>query len=133
MKKSEIIKRLSAIEEHLGIHKEQPFDKFAELKEAHRNGAVIQCKPKCTMNYSCWVDEHNPKWNPKFEYRIKPEEEEPKVGDVCKFWDNEENKYVVSVLTKIKEGDNYPYNTNFDSFKHAKPLTKQEVIELLFK
>ncbi|TYP89457.1 hypothetical protein BC792_12758 [Sphingobacterium allocomposti] len=106
----------------------QPVDKFAELKEAHKKGEVIQ------VRYSSgdyWHDCDYPRWDSCLEYRIKPEEK-PKVGDVCKFWDDGENKYVVSVLTKTKEGDNYPYHTNFDSFKYATTITKEEAINLLF-
>lgn len=79
MKKSEIIKRLSAIEKHLGIHKEQPVDKFADLKEAHKNRAVIQLN----SIYNDWhdVEDEADLWLPTYEYRIKPEEK-PKVGDV---------------------------------------------------
>lgn len=108
---------------------EQPVDKFAELKEAHKNGAKIQYKELSREWQDC--PDNNPRWIEFNEYRIKPEER-PKVGDVCKFWDDGENKYVVSVLTKIKEGDNYPYHTNFDSFKYATTITKEEAINLLF-
>lgn len=51
----------------------EPFDKFAELKEAHKNGAVIQYENRLTGN---WHDLYEPSWNPDFEYRIKPEEGE---------------------------------------------------------
>lgn len=49
-------------------------DKFAELKEAHRNGAVIQLKMG-----DRWFD-CDPVWTPIFTYRIKPEEG-LKIGD----------------------------------------------------
>lgn len=49
-------------------------DKFAELKEAHRNGAVIQLKMG-----NRWFD-CDPVWTPIFTYRIKPEEG-LKIGD----------------------------------------------------
>lgn len=50
-------------------------DKFAELKEAHRNGAKIQFKD----NIGYWrdIDKPEPTWS-REEYRIKPEE---KKGD----------------------------------------------------
>jgi len=49
-------------------------DNFAELKEAHRNGAVIQLKMG-----NRWFD-CDPVWTPIFTYRIKPEEG-LKIGD----------------------------------------------------
>lgn len=56
---------------------EQPIDKFAELKEAHKNGAVIQYK----NNDGKWIDINHPEpsWS-RDEYRIKPEEK-PKLVD----------------------------------------------------
>lgn len=53
----------------------EPFDKFAELKEAHKNGAVIQM---LTKSNSKWVDVifECDYWLPNYEYRIKPEEGE---------------------------------------------------------
>lgn len=47
-------------------------DKFAELKEAHRNGAVIQLN----SIYNGWndVEDEADLWLPTYEYRIKPEE-----------------------------------------------------------
>src|SRR5690606_13142276 len=53
---------------------EEPIDKFAELKEAHKNGAVIQFRNEYTKYEwrDCWCN--SPAWNTDFEYRIKPEE-----------------------------------------------------------
>lgn len=108
-------------------------DKFSELKEAHRNGAVIECKQVTGE----WFIIENPQWNDYAEYRIKPEEK-PKVGDVCKFWDEDENIFIIGELNKIHYSllDNefsYPYFTGNDyEYKHAKTITKQEVIDLLF-
>lgn len=49
-----------------------PVDPFAELKEAHKNGKVIQFK----HHTDGWVDLKDPKFNDTFSlYRIKPEEE----------------------------------------------------------
>ncbi|NGM63543.1 hypothetical protein G5B30_16660 [Sphingobacterium sp. SGG-5] len=53
-------------------------DKFAELKEAHKNGAVIQLK----HHTDGWVDLKDPKFNDTFSlYRIKPLEEEKPMTD----------------------------------------------------
>ncbi|HWL22290.1 MAG TPA: hypothetical protein VNR38_00820 [Ureibacillus sp.] len=57
---------------------------------------------------------------------------EPEVGDVCKFWDDEEEDFVIGKLSHI-DTDIYPYlasETNY--YKYAKKITQQEVIELLF-
>lgn len=50
---------------------EQPIDKFSELKEAHKNGAVIQVNYDDGRGY---MDTDNPKWNNIYEYRIKPQQ-----------------------------------------------------------
>ncbi|MGV6945010.1 hypothetical protein [Sphingobacterium kyonggiense] len=105
---------------------EQPADKFAELKEAHKSGAVIQC----LSAFDTWED-CTPAWREDHQYRIKPEEK-PKVGDVCKFWDNDENEYYVGKLAEIDDSP-VPYHSNYDVWhQHALPLTQQEVINLLF-
>lgn len=52
---------------------EQPTDKFAELKEAHRKGAVIQYK-NWTTKYFLDCPDNLPKWNESTEYRIKPKQ-----------------------------------------------------------
>ena|SRR5690606_29726815 len=58
---------------------EQPIDKFAELKEAYRNGAIIEYFNNITNKWT--VIQGAPHWLNNVEYRIKPEEK-PKVGDV---------------------------------------------------
>lgn len=65
-------------------------------------------------------------------YSIKPEEE-PKVGDVVKAWDNDESDFLIGYLNRIDSGTNFfPFVVSNNGFKNAKPLTKQEAIELLF-
>lgn len=109
-------------------------DKFAELKEAHKNGAVIQFKNSNT-NYE-WVGclHNKPSWDIDNEYRIKPEEK-PQIGDVCKFWDNNESFYTISKLHSLTNDDFTPYVVvpGFSEYKNAKKLTQQEVNDLLFK
>ena len=102
-------------------------DKFAEQKEAHETGSVIQYK-KCNTT-SNWVDNENPAWGNNYEYRIKPEDK-PKVGDVVKAWDNEK-VYSIGLLESID--DYYRLKGSAYGFNNAKVLTPEQVNELLFK
>ncbi|OYD42319.1 hypothetical protein [Sphingobacterium cellulitidis] len=113
-------------------------DKFAELKEAHRNGAIIESMPKKWIGD--WTIATNPIWDgDNYEYRIKPEEK-PKVGDVIKAWVDDENDYFIGVLDYINVNGDYvvkfqnSHDTSIYTFKarFAKTLTQQEAIELLF-
>lgn len=103
-------------------------DKFAELKEAHKNGAVIEFK-----NYNGkWIDcdeENPPLWFKNVEYRIKPDDK-PKVGDVCKFWDKED-RFIIGIY-KEWDGSYHRHTANYGGFNNAKKLSQQEVNELLF-
>ena len=112
-------------------------DKFAELKEAHRNGAVIMYRH---TDKNRWEEIDTPVWNPNCQYRIKPEEK-PKVGDVVKAWCRNEERYVVGNLTDIKKEYENKYGVhilgvsdirNTIYYANARTLTKQEAIELLF-
>lgn len=53
-------------------HWEQPVDKFAELKESHRNGAVIQFYNNFLKTWSD-VYQNKPTWDKQEQYRIKPD------------------------------------------------------------
>lgn len=56
-----------------------------------------------------------------------------KIGDVCKFWDSDENMFTVGILEDIVESK-YAYRySNESASKQAKKLTKEEVNELLTK
>ena len=68
---------------------------------------------------------------------------EPKVGDVCKFWDDDEDGFVISKISEIRNDSDvisrvFPYgvyktgNYHIQYYKNAKKLNQQEVIELLF-
>lgn len=61
------------------------------------------------------------------------ERDKPKKGDVCKFYDSEEENYVISKLMEIDNTHHLSYisNRGFRWCK-AKKLTQQEVIDLLF-
>lgn len=109
-------------------------DPFAELKEAYKNGTIIQ------VNYDDdrgWLDTVAPKWNTIYEYRIKPEEknkkkEKPKIGDVCKFWDVNEESFCIGFLTEIDHFAHYVYQVGHVArYRNAQPITKQEIIDLL--
>lgn len=60
-------------------------------------------------------------------------ENRPKVGDVGKFWNYFEGDFVIGILTDISEGDSLCECSGITWFKHAKKVTEQEVIDLLFK
>lgn len=108
-------------------------DKFAELKEAHRNGAVIELWSSFLDKWFV-VKEDKDLWLPTYEYRIKPEEK-PKVGDVCKFWDLIEKDYTIGNFKGLIniDGKDFYRRTNCHSYyQNAKPLTQQEAINLLF-
>ena len=143
-------------------------DKFADLKEAYRNGAVIQFYEEKRKK---WYDCGMPCWNPTTKYRIQPEElttfndlinqerfvrnkinelakqlgistkgegnykpeEKPKVGDVCKFWDNNEDDFFIAKLHSISDGE-FPYTAykGCSDFMNARVITPQQVQEMLF-
>lgn len=62
-------------------------------------------------------------------------DDKPNVGDVCKFWDDDD-EFIIDTLLSIEEIDKY--NLLYKSsnckwcFRNAKKLTQQEVIDLLF-
>lgn len=104
------------------------YDKFAELKEAHKNGAVIQYRYSNDEEWDNTYD-NKPSWQEHCQYRIKPEEK-PKVGDVVKAWDNESFGYTIGKVITI---DSIGYFLQDDLWwDNAKTLTKKEAIDLLF-
>lgn len=108
-------------------------DPFAELKEAHKNGAIIQFREKSSP---FWIDVacNKPSWVEGTEYRIKPLEEKPKVGDVCKFWNYDERNFEVATLVRVySEKETYRYASAASSWINAKSITQQQAITLLFK
>lgn len=62
--------------------------------------------------------------------------EKPRPGDICKFWDDDENFFIISKLSHYT-GDTYGYVVQIDMdflhYKNAKVVSEEEVIELLFK
>ena len=61
-----------------------------------------------------------PKWN------------EPQLGNVCKFWDDDPSDFIIGELSTIDKKSAYPYESNIGTYRHATPVSKSEVIELLF-
>lgn len=59
-------------------------------------------------------------------------ESKPKVGDVVKAWQSNENDFVIGILKSVDESVFPHYVGDSVWFKHARKLTEQEVIELLF-
>lgn len=60
-------------------------------------------------------------------------ESKPKINDVCKFWYDVESDFFIGILTGTDDS-NFPYQLGAGGwFKHAKKVTEQEVIDLLFK
>ncbi len=118
-----------ATPEEIALLEPKEVDKFAELKEAHKNGAVIEYKSSQT---GFWHKATSPSWDNNTEYRIKPEEK-PKIGDVCKFWDDDEDVYLIGCITDIDISSSFPFLIyDYDWFRNAKTLTQQEAIDLLF-
>lgn len=103
-------------------------DRFAELKEAHRKGVVIQIN----NIYGGWADvvDNSDLWLPNYEYRIKPEEK-PKVGDVVKAWNNNSSaKPIIGKLEVLHLNTHYGIGGHW--YENTKTLTQQEAIDLLF-
>lgn len=106
-------------------------EKFAELKEAHKNGAVIQF----TSGGLVWEDceNNNPKWYDNIEYRVKPEEK-PQIGDVVKAWHIKEDDFAIGFLQEIDPNSlTSKYKVNHTWLSNAKVVTPQQVQELLFR
>lgn len=65
----------------------------------------------------------------------QPVKDEIKVGDLCKFWDEEEKEFSIGIVKAISkdELDAYPYMCwNGGMFVNAKKITQQEAIDFLF-
>jgi len=58
--------------------------------------------------------------------------ERPKIGDVCKFWDDDENVFVISKLTRFNIcGDGFCTLEDL-CYLNAKTISPQQVQDLLF-
>ena len=72
--------------------------------------------------------EHYKKEVERLENELKP-----KVGDVVKAWQSNENDFVIGILKSVDESVHPHYVGDSGWFKNAKKVTEQEVIDLLFK
>lgn len=71
--------------------------------------------------------------NGKWASIVEQIKEKPKVGDVCKFWNYDENNFEIAKLVRIySEKETYKYASGASSWINAKTLTQQEVNNLLF-
>lgn len=60
------------------------------------------------------------------------EENKPKVGDVCKFWNDSKNSFIIGVLQTIHPGCKHKYETIYDcQFPNCEKITDQELINKL--
>lgn len=78
----------------------EPTEKFAELKEAHRNGAVIEYKSHLTGNWlTC---KYKPNWSENNEYRIKPTQESSLEQDIQQLKDKyKQYKFTITIEDNI--------------------------------
>lgn len=79
---------------------EQPVDKFDELKEAYKNGAVIQIN----SIYNGWhdVEDESDLWLPTYEYRIKPTQQSSLEQDIQQLKDKyKQYKFTITIEDNI--------------------------------
>ena len=117
-----------------------PIDKFAGLKQAHKNGANIQYRNSVSGR---WCTIKSPTWHGGYEYRINPEEPKTtdgeklaRYGDVCKFYNTNPGVFVVGYLAYFGKAHDKKvyYCVGLDApFYNAEPITKEEAIKLLFR
>ena len=65
-------------------------------------------------------------------------ERRPTVNSICKLWNDDESDFIIGTVVKIRnlllDGTRLIFlSSSGYGFKHAKKLTEQEVIDLLFK
>jgi len=63
--------------------------------------------------------------------KLIQEENKPKVGDWCKFWDNGKSNVCIGKLRLILKTAGYKYQTSNSTFKNCKKITNPELIKLL--
>ena len=64
--------------------------------------------------------------------KLIEEESKIKVGDVCKFWNDNKNSFVIGVVQHVCENTKLKYETIFDcQFPNAEKITNTELIKLL--
>lgn len=105
-------------------------DPLYDIKKGYNEGKVVE-----VLDGDVWRVLKKTTWSTDSQYRIQPQ---PKIGDVCKFWDDDESDFVIGKINSIDDEANFKYLTadiisKPHFFKNATPLTQQQVIDLLFK
>lgn len=61
------------------------------------------------------------------------EENKPKIGDICKFWDDDKSIFIVGKLESVKETELYPYcihGVGFNiGFKNCEKITDENFLK----
>jgi len=111
-------------------------DGYFELRKAWYEEKEIQA----ACQYGAWKTlDICPNWNlPPSYYRVKPEEwyeNIPEKGILCEVWDSEDGKKHWALIKEYKkQNGNYGFtsSTGF-AWKHARPLTFDEITEYIWK
>jgi len=53
------------------------------------------------------------------------------VGMLCELWDDEDGIATIGVLVEVNLHNSYPYETNSECWKNARPLSSSEVLGYL--
>jgi len=59
------------------------------------------------------------------------EENKPKIGDICKVWDNDKTTFLVGRLECVAETEIYPYYVYGVTFKNCEKITDSVLLENL--
>ena len=103
------------------------------IMQAYAEGAEIE-----VLRSDGWVAAPSPQWNWNIvQYRVKPKQLKwcdniPKGGILCEVWD--ETKYEeVDVITQyaLESAPDYPFLSETEHYKNARPFTKSEILVLL--
>lgn len=56
------------------------------------------------------------------------EENKPKIGDICKFWDDDKSRFIVGKLEVVETGS-YPYYVHGTIFKNCEKITNENLLK----
>lgn len=65
-------------------------------------------------------------------FHVNIEPIKPKIGDVCKFWDEDEADFIIGKLVALDSRSVYGFETSTGCFENAVKVSRSKVIELLF-